>query len=561
MCINMRSNYWFILCVSIATLLLIGCSKDDEVIPDKEDPKPDVGNGWTAPSYADDYSSISSWSKRNEWNLANVHDPSVAYFKGYYYMYGTDASYGNEHEGHGHFQGKRSTDLVNWEWTGGPFYDAPTWVADSLNAIRTRMGLEAIAKNDINYGFWAPVVRRVNVGGQEILRMYYSVIIDNYIKTGKANTPANFDGSWTERAFIGMCESTDPSGAVWTDKGFVTTSSSDRGKNFSRTSLSDWNAYFYYNAIDPTYIVTPEGKHFLIYGSWHSGFALLEVDPNTGKPLNNLGEPYADNAEDLKTRYGKRIGTRTDGSRWQGSEAPEIIYKDGYYYLFLAYDALDIPYNTRVVRSTNIEGPYLDITGRNFTNGRGDTYPIVTHPYRFNLSHGWVGISHCAVFQKENSNEWFYMSQGRLPANVGGNNYSNAIMMGHVRRIVWAPASKSEPDNLWPIALPQRYAAVPDYGEITKDSLAGRWEHIKLEYSYGNQNRSAELVLNVNGTMSGALTGAWSYDATKKLLTLGDVIVRVERELDWEATPRRVTIVYAGTEKNMNATFWGKKKK
>ena len=557
----MRSNYWFILCVSIATLLLIGCSKDDEVIPDKEDPKPDVGNGWTAPSYADDYSSISSWSKRNEWNLANVHDPSVAYFKGYYYMYGTDASYGNEHEGHGHFQGKRSIDLVNWEWTGGPFYDAPTWVADSLNAIRTRMGLEAIAKNDINYGFWAPVVRRVNVGGQEILRMYYSVIIDNYIKTGKANTPANFDGSWTERAFIGMCESTDPSGAVWTDKGFVTTSSSDRGKNFSRTSLSDWNAYFYYNAIDPTYIVTPEGKHFLIYGSWHSGFALLEVDPNTGKPLNNLGEPYADNAEDLKTRYGKRIGTRTDGSRWQGSEAPEIIYKDGYYYLFLAYDALDIPYNTRVVRSTNIEGPYLDITGRNFTNGRGDTYPIVTHPYRFNLSHGWVGISHCAVFQKENSNEWFYMSQGRLPANVGGNNYSNAIMMGHVRRIVWTPASKSEPDNLWPIVLPQRYADVPDYGSITKDSLVGTWEHIKLEYSYGNQNRATELTLNANGTMSGSLTGAWSYDATKKLLTLGDVIVRVERELDWEATPRRVTIVYAGTEKNMNATFWGKKKK
>ena len=561
MCINMRSNYWFILCVSIATLLLIGCSKDDEVIPDKEDPKPDVGNGWTAPSYADDYSSISSWSKRNEWNLANVHDPSVAYFKGYYYMYGTDASYGNEHEGHGHFQGKRSIDLVNWEWTGGPFYDAPTWVADSLNAIRTRMGLEAIAKNDINYGFWAPVVRRVNVGGQEILRMYYSVIIDNYIKTGKANTPANFDGSWTERAFIGMCESTDPSGAVWTDKGFVTTSSSDRGKNFSRTSLSDWNAYFYYNAIDPTYIVTPEGKHFLIYGSWHSGFALLEVDPNTGKPLNNLGEPYADNAEDLKTRYGKRIGTRTDGSRWQGSEAPEIIYKDGYYYLFLAYDALDVPYNTRVVRSTNIEGPYLDITGRNFTNGRGDTYPIVTHPYKFNLSYGWVGISHCAVFQKENSSEWFYMSQGRLPANVGGNNYSNAIMMGHVRRIVWTPASKSEPDNLWPIVLPQRYADVPDYGSITKDSLVGTWEHIKLEYSYGNQNRATELTLNANGTMSGALTGAWSYDATKKLLTLGDVIVRVERELDWEATPRRVTIVYAGTEKNMNATFWGKKKK
>lgn len=551
-------KYLLILFVSIIALSFAGC-KDNGVEPKDETDK-DTAN-FKIPTYPDDYSAISSWANRNQWNLANVHDPSVAYYNGYYYMYATDASYGNEHQGHGHFQGKRSTDLVNWEWVGGPFYEAPSWVADSLNAIRLRMGLDAIAEDAINYGYWAPVVRRVNVGGQDILRMYYSIIIDNYIETGKANTSANFDGSWVERAFIGMCESTDPAGAEWTDKGFVTTSSSDRGLDYSRSSLSDWSGYFYYNAIDPTYIVTPGGKHYLIHGSWHSGFALLQVDPTTGKPLNKLGEPYANSASELTARYGKRIGTRTASSRWQASEAPEIIYKDGYYYLFVAYDALEVPYNTRVVRSENIEGPYYDITGRNFTNGNGDSYPIVTHPYKFNLSNGWVGISHCAVFQKEDTDEWFYMSQGRLPENVGGNAYSNAIMMGHVRRIVWCPASPDEPDNLWPIALPERYAAVPDYGTITKDSLAGSWEHINLKYSYGQQNGASTLTLNADGTMSGALTGNWSYDATKKQLTLGDVIVCVEREVDWEASPRRVTFVYAGTEKNLNATYWGKKKK
>ena len=390
--------------------------------------------------------------------------------------------------------------------------------------------------------------------------MYYSIVIFNYIKTGNLSS-SPFDGSWTERSFIGMCESTDPAGAVWTDKGFVTTSSSDRGKNFSRASTNDWSAYFYYNAIDPTYIVTPEGKHYLIHGSWHSGFALLQVDATTGKPLNKLGEPYASSASELTTRYGVRIGTRTAGSRWQGSEAPEIIYKDGYYYLFMAYDGLDVPYNTRVVRSANIEGPYLDITGRNFTNGAGDCYPIVTHPYKFNLSNGWVGISHCAVFKKENTNEWFYMSQGRLPKDIPGIAASNAIMMGHVRRIVWCPASKSEPDNLWPIALPERYAAVPDYGTITKDSLVGTWEHINLRYSYAQQDLATALTLKADGTMSGALSGNWSYDATKKQLILGNIVVCVEREVDWEATPRRVTFVYAGTEKNLNATYWGKKSK
>jgi len=553
---GMKLKYFLVLSLTIATLSLVGCKKDN-TDPDDDN---DTINTFTIPTYADDYSSISSWTSRNEWNLANVHDPSVAFYKGYYYMYGTDASYGNAAEGHGHFQGKRSSDLVNWDWVGGPFYEAPSWVADSLNAIRSRMGLASISEDNIRYLYWAPTVRRVNVGGQETLRMYYCIVIDNYIKTGNPST-ASFDGSWTERAFIGMCESTDPAGAVWTDRGFVTGSSSDRGLDYTRTSTNDWSAYFYYNAIDPTYIVTPEGKHYLIHGSWHSGFALLQLNATTGKPLNTLGNPWASSAGELTARYGVRIGTRTASSRWQASEAPEIIFRDGYYYLFMAYDALDIPYNTRVVRSTTIEGPYLDITGRNFTSGSGDCYPIVTHPYKFNLSYGWVGISHCCIFQKENTGEWFYMSQGRLPPNVGGNPYSNAIMMGHVRRIVWCPASPGEPDNLWPIALPERYAAVPDYGAITKDSLAGTWEHINLKYDYRVQDGASALTLKADGTMSGALTGTWSYNAAKKQLTLGNVVVCVEREVDWEANPRRVTFVYAGTGKNLNGTYWGKKKK
>jgi arabinan endo-1,5-alpha-L-arabinosidase len=176
--------------------------------------------------------------KPNKWNLANVHDPSVAYYNGYYYMYGTDASYGNAHEGHGHFQGKRSKDLVNWDWVGGPFYDAPSWVADSLNAIRTRMKLAAIAKDKIMYGYWAPVVRRVNVNGQEILRMYYSIVIDNYIKTGKANTAANFRWKLDRTRLYWHVRIDRSRRSCMVDKGLLPCSSSDRGKNYSRSSLT-----------------------------------------------------------------------------------------------------------------------------------------------------------------------------------------------------------------------------------------------------------------------------------------------------------------------------------
>ena len=71
---------------------------------------------YEAPTYVDDYTSFSAWSNRYDWNLANVHDPTVMKTDdGYYYMYQTDASYGNAHSGNGHFHARRSKDLVNWE--------------------------------------------------------------------------------------------------------------------------------------------------------------------------------------------------------------------------------------------------------------------------------------------------------------------------------------------------------------------------------------------------------------------------------------------------------------
>lgn len=92
---------------------------------------------YTPPSYLDDYTSMASWDDRANWNLANVHDPTVMKASdGYYYMYQTDASYGNVHEGHGHFFCRRSKNLVDWEFLGSTMTDAPSWVKDSLNAIR-----------------------------------------------------------------------------------------------------------------------------------------------------------------------------------------------------------------------------------------------------------------------------------------------------------------------------------------------------------------------------------------------------------------------------------------
>lgn len=514
---------------------VISCSSsDDTKTPDPVVPPVVIPPTPTfpGPTYADNYTPISSWNNRSQWNLANVHDPSVEKCGDYYYMYQTDASYGGAADGHGHFPYRRSKDLITWEYMGSAMTQAPDWVKDSLNIKRARMVPALPAITNPRYGYWAPYIKKVG----SKYRMYYSIVVDEPI------IGADFTYSWSERAFIGLAESDDLATNVWVDKGMVVCSEPDGLKPYSFTGSRNWeNAYFQFNAIDPTFTVTPEGDHYLIYGSWHSGIAALKLNPTTGKP------------DQLKTLsdYGTKIASRSRTSRWQASEGPEIIYNDvtGYYYLFMAYDGLDVPYNTRVARSRNIMGPYLGINGADVTNG-ADAWPMLTHPYSFNNHTGWVGISHCSIFQNPETKEWFYASQARLPEGVPGINVSNAVMMGHVREIQWT-------EDGWPVVAPERYAGVPKT-TITEASFIGTWEQITMNYQYKVIQKSATIYLTADKKVSGGATGSWSYDSTNKTLTVNGVKCKVSDAWDWERATRKVTITYSGFTA-AGVPVWGKK--
>lgn len=525
---------------------------------------------YEAPTYDDNYTAIAGWENNSKWNLANVHDPSVMLAEdGYYYMYQTDASYGNAHDGHGHFHCRRSKDLVNWEYLGATMEEAPAWAVEKLNEYRNEMinaegkKLDPIKAEDISYGYWAPVVRKVNNG---LYRMYYSLVIDNYIKTGKKNTAENFDNSWTERAFIGLMETSNPASNQWEDKGMVVCSASDQpnteANGWGRRGTGDWDAYFKFNAIDPTYTITPEGKHWLIYGSWHSGFAALEVNPSTGMPLTPLAKPWTVEGNSIDS-FGKLVATRgTSSNRWQASEGPDVIYnpQTQKYYMFMAYGQLAVAYNTRVVRADRPEGPYVDMQGNSATAGI-EMLPVVTAPYKFSNSNGWVGISHCGIFDDGQGN-WYYTSQGRFPVDVPGINASNAIMMGHVRSILWT-------EDGWPIVMPERYGAVPKVA-IAKEELEGNWELIQMKPTAQNstnddnatQYESKVITLGADGKVTSEAWGndqTWSFDAAKNMITIGNNKIYIQREVDWEASARVATIVGGGYQDNGATTNWMKK--
>ena len=531
----------------LTALSFAGCSEDDniEYVNPGSKVKTDVVIT-DGQNLNDDYTNIADWSNRFKWNLANVHDPSVVLADdGYYYMYQTDASYGNAHVGEGrargHFYCRRSKDLVNWEFMGPTMHGVPTWMKAKLNEIRKAMGLGASTtdfRNQNQFGYWAPCVRRIS---KDLYRMYYVVTLPGTI---------NGAGTWSERCFIGLMETKNPADIdSWVDKGFVVTNYSDLELNYKVSATDYAHCYFKYNAIDPSLIINEKGEHWLIYGSWHSGFAAMQLDPSTGKPLHALGNPWG---KENEASYGKFIYTRQLGNRWQASEAPEVVYHDGYYYLFIAYDELSVAYNTRVVRSKNIDGPYYDITGKDVTNHGGDAYPILTHPYKFGNHHGWVGISHCAVFNDGKGN-WYYASQQRFPENYKGNANSNALMLGGVRSIIWT-------SDGWPLVLPERYAGITQKA-ITETELLGDWQHINLAYHYKKQDASVVMTLGSDHKVkSGWKAGkAWTFDASKNVLTIDNERFYLRRELDWEANPRKETIVYVGLSKDGKTTYWGKK--
>ena len=531
--IQFKSCKSYILAFALTGFLAVGCSKDDPAGTSEptDDNPPPVGETFNGPAYADNYTPISGWENRAQWNLANVHDPTIVKDGAYFYMYQTDASYGNATFGHGHFHARRSLDLINWEYIGSTMSDAPAWVKTTMNAKRAEMGLPAI--ENPKYGYWAPCVRKVD--GK--FRMYYSIVVDELI------TGTNPAASWGERHYIGMMETTSLASNQWEDKGMVIYSEPDGVVDYNRDGPNDWNGYYKFNAIDPSYVVAENGDHWLIYGSWHTGIAAVQVNPTTGKPdqLNTIN--------DFGIRIAGRGNVNTD--RWQALEGAEIIYNPDthYYYLFLAYDELSVAYNTRVARSANIEGPYLGMNGQDVTAG-AQCWPIVTHPYKFNNHTGWVGISHCAVFQDDANGKWYFSSQGRLPENVPGINASNAVMMGQVREMQWT-------SDGWPVVSPERYAGVPQT-EITAEKIAGTYEIINLNYQYRTMQTSVMVSLNANGTVGGGMTGSWSYNSTTKSVNINGFECKVFDAWDWEASPRKVTLALSGYNAE-GKTIWGKK--
>ena len=281
---------------------------------------------------------------------------------------------------------KASSDMVNWDIVGKVFPGGdPSW----------------LDKEVPGYGIWAPSVYKIG----DKYYVYYSV---------------STIGSQNSAIGVAVNETLDSSSAKyrWVDLGMVIRSYTG----------SD------YNCIDPNIFIEENGEVWLTFGSYWNGIFQMRINPETGL----LMYP-ADSDENVVHHIARRTVS------YGAIEAPYIIKKDGYYYLFTAFNPMDLSYHNRVGRSESLHGPFIDRKGNDMMSGGGTEF--TKGSYELQLP------GHGSIF-KDDDGQYYFVGEYFRDFLEGG---SPSILM--ISTIVWDnegwPISALTPDAVKRLTMEQ----------------------------------------------------------------------------------------------------------
>jgi arabinan endo-1,5-alpha-L-arabinosidase len=244
-------------------------------------------------------------------DIAPVHDPCIIKQGDTYHLFCT----GHVHDPTGLIPWRTSKDLINWTLNGRVFDSIPAWASDAVPGTQ---------------GLWAPDIAYFN----GLYHLYYacSTFGSNHsvigLATNKTLDRRSKDFSWQDRGLVVK---------------------SQRGDDF--------------NAIDANHLLDRDGKHWLCLGSFWSGIKLFPLDPSTGKLFPNDARKYS-------------LASRPAPEKAPGAiEAPFMIERGGYYYLFTSFDyccrGASSSYYIVVGRSRSVLGPYVGRDGKSQMDGYG----------------------------------------------------------------------------------------------------------------------------------------------------------------------------------------------
>ena len=274
-----------------------------------------------------------------------AHDPVAIQCEGTWYLYSTGFGV--------HFF--TSTDQKNWKFAGQVFDNPPQWALETVPGYRGHT--------------WAPDISCHN--GKYYL--YYSCS-----SFGKNDSAIG----------VAVNKTLNPASPdyKWEDKGCVVRSVGGR---------DNWNA------IDPNLFMDDDGTPWLSFGSFWGGLKLVQLDSTLTRPAEpQVWYPLCmrpeGTAEDT-SKTDDAIQADPRGKAFDPGngavEAPFIVKRDGWYYLFMSYDLCcrgpKSTYKVVCGRAKKITGPYVDKDGVSLLEGGGTT--VVRGNEQF------PGVGHCAV--------------------------------------------------------------------------------------------------------------------------------------------------------------------
>nr|UKG18729.1 arabinosyl hydrolase [Xylanivirga thermophila] len=333
------------------------------------------------------------------------------------------------------------------------------------------------------------------------------------------------------------------------------------GKGLSVDETAPYDATKHPNVVDPHVFFDKEGKLWMVYGSYSGGIFIMELDPETGLPIE--GKEYENQG------YGKRLM----GLNHSRIEGPYIQYSPDtdYYYLFVSFGGLsaDGGYNLRVARSKNPDGPYYDSEGQDMANAHGVTGSFFDDRtieqygvkqignFKFSAlgenttSYGYVSPGHNSTYYDEETGKYFNIFHTRFPGKGEAHEVRVHQMLMNTKG--------------WPIMTPHRYTG-ETVSSVSQDDVVGAYHYINHGKEITDEIKSSVYVeLESDGTVSGAVTGTWGLldDYFIKLVIDetedGELVKKVYDGVflrQWDPTSQREVMTFSALS-NEGITVWG----
>ncbi len=500
---------------------------------------------------------VSPTARLTEYMCGTTHDEEVIYGLGsdgkmHYFAVGTDVSSTG-------IKIWQSEDMLTWKSIGTVFSreNPPKFSQNPARPFFYEFKPYKITENG-EYTFPNAANER-SLGSPSEFRPFWAPCVYYNVKDKTYYLYYCCSAFGSRNSFIG-CAKSKTVDKGWNDCGILIHTRRDDGKRF--------------NAIDPAVIADADGNPWMIYGSYFGGIALIQLNPKDPSKLLKPGthgkaicsRRYVDFLPQEKRENALRK-IRNYESAGYGTEGASLVYdkERGYYYLFVAYDNLNWAYHTRVGRSKNIEGPYLDFNGKPMLYdqdevGHENVYGTkIVGAYQWTLPNaGWAATGHTALFRDKNNHLMF-----------GSNSKWNQVpgsFMG-LREVLWT-------NDGWPLLSPQLYAggnqdeiAKVSIPSITAERPSADWEFVVFSVSHNDGRRTDQAksyILNREGKISKKETDCswqlwWTKQGTVMVVILPDGTAAKGRvAYAWDAYRKRQTVVFSGiTEKGV--PVWGER--